>query len=81
MPEDTCLDLVITYAVSGTRGTIEDAAGEHAKLLQALADGYRVVDVIATPVTPGGGSSISGYVCVSVVLTKAAQGLVYKFRR
>ena len=44
-------DLVLSYCVP------EGVPQDHKAIADALEEGYRVLDVIQTPVTPGGGSN------------------------
>jgi hypothetical protein len=59
-------DLVVSYVVSvegihkGTDNALKDA----------LKNGYRVLDVITIPNSPGA-SGASGWTCVTVILTKS----------
>ena len=64
---DKAKDLVISYAVQ--YGKIDETA--YPQLQQALDNGYRVVDVIATPQTVGGGGGGYGPVIVTVLLSAA----------
>jgi hypothetical protein len=65
-------DLVISYAISGA-----GKVANHDALQQALDDGYRVVDVFATPADSGGGNGI-GSVVVTVLLSLPGEGTAYR---
>jgi hypothetical protein len=57
-------DLVLTLLAYAAGKKLDDQ-----EVRDALAKGYRVLDVIHTPVPPGAESNTSGSVLVSVVLT------------
>jgi hypothetical protein len=59
-------DLVLSYVVTH-RGPAE---GDYQKVQEALARGYRVVDVLTNEMTAGPASAEMGAVCVTVVLTQ-----------
>ncbi len=62
MPNQS-VDKVISYSVHG------DCCSEHyAQVVAALADGYRIVDVIQSTVTHGSGTNAPGFAVVTVVL-------------
>ncbi|HEY7157274.1 MAG TPA: hypothetical protein VH575_25195 [Gemmataceae bacterium] len=54
-------DLIFSYSVDHD-GVVD---GTDKGLKEALANGYRIVDVIATQPSPGG----NGFVCITVVLS------------
>jgi hypothetical protein len=60
------VDLVLSYVVSH-RGPAE---GDYQKVQEALASGYRVVDVLTNEMPPGPSSAGLGAVCVTVILTQ-----------
>lgn len=60
-------DLVATYHVD-VNGVVHES---YAPVKKALESGYRVIDVIQTPTSPGGSSSFSGLIAVTVVMTKS----------
>jgi hypothetical protein len=68
-------DLVLSYVV-GSQGVLHDSDRE---LKAALAKGYRVLDVITTPLEVGPASAAHGRICVTVVLTQNTGFLPYKF--
>ena len=72
---DKSKDLVITYVVIINGGT----PGSD-KVQKALDDGYRVLDIIATPVAVGGSSASPGFCAVTVLLTTDAKSSNYNLR-
>ena len=62
-------DVVVNYTVMFS-GVAEPSQAEYQRLQEALKNGYRVTDCISTPAAPGGGSSGTGFVSVTVILTK-----------
>jgi hypothetical protein len=69
------VDLVLSY-VMGSQGVLHDSDRE---LKEALAKGYRVLDVITTPMEVGPNSAAHARICVTVVLTQNSAFLPYKF--
>jgi len=72
---DKATDLVVSYTVQ--------SAGNcpgYERLQEALNAGYRVVDLVATPISPGGGSTGFGAVSVTVLLTTAPGDCPYHRR-
>jgi hypothetical protein len=69
------VDLVVSY-VMGDHGVLHDTDRE---LKEALARGYRVLDVITTPMEVGAASAAHGHICVTVVLTQNTDFLPYRF--
>jgi hypothetical protein len=59
-------DLVLSYTVNH-KGVVD---GSDKELKDALAKGYRVVDVLTSQPGVGGASSALGFTCVTVVLTQ-----------
>jgi hypothetical protein len=68
-------DLVVSYIVSG-KGIVKETDDA---LNEALKNGYRVVDVLATEMRPSGASNTVGAICVTVVLTMKS-GLPVPYR-
>lgn len=58
-------EMLITYVV-GYQKHAEGA--EYKRLQQALADGWKVVDIITAPLSPGGGGTSIGFVSITVLL-------------
>jgi hypothetical protein len=67
-------DKVVSYVVA--HNGIVSASYE--PLEQALKEGYRVVDVFTTPVTPGGGSNVHGHCVVTVLLNATGKDITYR---
>ena len=69
---DSANDLVISYVVHANGKT------PGSDVLQAALDkGYRVADVLMTPVTPGGAGTGYGHTTVTVVLTNQYNAFLY----
>ena len=67
-------DLVMSCA-AGTKGPLPASYGP---VMQALKNGYRVVDVFTNSVSLGGASTDVGGVIVTVVLTRPNQKSYYR---
>ena len=69
---DKATDLVISYSVH-----YDGSVHGNESLEKALAEGYRVVDVISTAATLGGESTGCGHCVVTVLLTDAKSSIEY----
>ncbi len=69
-------DQVISYTVHSS-GKLTG----YEELQEALVEGYRVVDVLPTPTTVGGGGSGFGAVVVTVILTETSEVRSSAYRR
>jgi hypothetical protein len=76
MPEETNLDLVTTYVVSD-KGIVR---GTDTELKDALAKGYRVLDVIASPFAVGGQSNLPGQMTITVVLSSVKSPIAFPYK-
>jgi hypothetical protein len=76
MPEETNLDLVTTYVVAD-KGIVK---GTDAELKEALTKGYRVLDVIASPIAPGGESTVPGQMAITVVLSSVKSPIAFPYK-
>jgi CO dehydrogenase/acetyl-CoA synthase delta subunit len=76
MPEEMNLDLVTTYVVSD-KGVVR---GTDAELKDALAKGYRVLDVIASPIAVGGQSNLPAQMTVTVVLSLVKSPIAFPYK-
>ena len=63
MTEGQPIDLILSYTVTVGEGGITIGSSRHVE--DALAQGYRIVDVITTPC----GTGEHSFVCVTVVMT------------
>jgi hypothetical protein len=69
--ENTSTDLVISYTVA-SNGYLSE---EYPKLEAALANGYRAIEIISTPMNVGSGNY--GGVCITVLLVNPRSSTEY----
>ena len=74
-------DLVLSYVVTDQGVRSQSGASSHmiqnSQIEGALKEGYRVIDIISTPI-PGGQSTTGGGVAVTVLLSHPKAGSYYK---